>query len=228
MKGSPCRFSFPDALGLPLFPCMFGPVSPTPAWGPAGVVQTPMAVGPASAGRATRGLFPVAHKAVVCRFHWEHVQPLCFSRAPRRCSARVSRFYGVFFASSRPDMLLSGSGRTSHLKHHVMSPVRCFSRRIRSRDDGETEAGDAARGEAMADAGQDCLLECHVCAATHRRCPAPSEPYMCLLIRVTIRTGNVFNQVAGKLPQSVRTSASQTFRPNVRRSSSWMIWRDPM
>ena len=112
----------------------------------------------------------MAHTGVVCRFHREHVQPLCFSRAPRRRSVQVSRLYGVFVALSHSAMLLSCSQRTSHSEYHAISPVKCSQAR-KTRDDGETETGEVPRCEATGVDGQNCFLSYHVCAATHRRCP---------------------------------------------------------
>lgn len=93
--------------------------------------------------RGTGALFPVAHTGVVCRFHREHVQPLCFSRALRRCCARVSRLYGVFFASSRPAMLIRAH-REHATWYMMLSRQLGVPQRRRWRDDGETKAGEAA------------------------------------------------------------------------------------
>ena len=150
----------------------------------------------------------------------------CASLA-RRCSARVSRLYGIFcfFPSCHASVVLIENTPPETSCYHT---GKVFLGRRRSHDDGETEAGEAARCKAQGGERRDCLLGCHVCAATHRRCPDPSMPCMWPLNMVTMRIGNVFDQAAGRLPQSVRTSASQTFRPNVRRSSSWVIWKDLM
>lgn len=124
MKGSPCWLSVSDAPNLPLFPCVFGPVSPTSAWGPGGSRPNTHGRGgyfcrdgglEVSSQRPTRGLSAGFTGSMCSR---------CASLAP--CGDVLLGSLGfTVFTLLLPAMLLSCSWRTSHLKHHAISPVRC-------------------------------------------------------------------------------------------------------